>query len=205
MASSCSREYPSILFEACEWGPRTFTGRSYAPRESASTPDVWRWNANEARCQAGDPHGEEGGKTKDGVEHLVGIGAVVGVEIRPDCVIERKKKERENRAAEPCEPRTEELERGFRVLRTEPVLFVWEIDEFGWETLKDARHAKCEDRGHHDGADEECEEHRFGLPAVGDAATVEMRRDLVGQLRVARRKINSRENREHDENAFGQS
>lgn len=162
-------------------------------------------DAGEAHCQACDPDGDEGGEGEDGVKHLVGIGAVVGVDVGLQGVVERKKEERENRAAEPREPRGEELQRSFGLVWTEPKLFVRKIDELGGDALKNAGNAKGHDRGYHDGANEECEKHRFRLPAIRDAAAVEVGCDSFRQLRVAGRKIDRRENGEHDENTSGQS
>jgi hypothetical protein len=162
-------------------------------------------DAGETSGEADDPDGDEGGKAENGVEHLVGVGPVIGVQVRLQGVIECKKEERENRAAEPREPRGEELQRGFGPFRTEPKLFIWKMDELGGDAFKNAGDAKRDDRGYRDGANEECEKHRFRLPAVRDAAAVEMGRDSFRQLRIAERKIDRRENSEHDENISGQS
>lgn len=140
---------------------RTFTGQSYALRESASTPDILRRDTGEVGGEANDPDGDEGGKADDDVEHLVGVGPVIGVEVGLQSVIECEKEERENRAAEPREPSGEELQRGFGPFRTEPKLFVWKIDELGGDALKNAGDPNRHDRGYRDGANEECEKHRF--------------------------------------------
>ncbi len=162
-------------------------------------------DAGEVGGEACNPDGDEGGKADDGVEHLVGVGPVIGVEVGLQGIIERKKEERENRAAEPREPRGEELQRGFGLVWTEPKLFIWKIDELGGDAFKNAGDAKRHDRGYRDGANEECEKHRFRLPAVRDAAAIEVGRDSLRQLRVAGRKIDRREDSEHDENTSGQS
>jgi len=184
---------------------RTFTGKTYALREAPSTPDVLPWDAGEVGGEADDPDGDEGGKGEDGVEHLVGVGPVIRVEVSLQGVIECKKEERENRAAEPREPSGEELQGGFGPFRTEPKLFVWKIDELGGDALKNAGDAKRHDRGYRDGANEECEKHRFRLPAVRDSAAVEVGCDRVRQSLVAGGKIDRREDTEHDENASWQS
>src|ERR1700723_2634753 len=184
---------------------RTFAGQSYALCESASTPNVLRWDAGEVSCQACDPDGDEDGKTDDGVQRLVGIGAVVGVHIGLYGVIEYKKKQRKNGAAEPGKPHGEEAERGFGLLRTEPVPFVGEVDQFGRQTFKDPWHAECEDSRKHDGADEECKKHRLRLPSVGNATTVEVGRDRVRQSLVAGRKIDRRKDGEQREQHFGKA
>lgn len=184
---------------------RTFTGQNYALDQFPSAAGVLRWDASETRGQARDPDRYEGGKTKNGIQHLVGVRAVLGMQIGLDCVIEGEKEKYQRRAAEPCEPGAEEFQRGRRLIRSEPVGFVRNIDQLGGDTLEDLRHAEAENRGHHQGSDEKSEEHCFGLPAVRNAAAVEVRCDLIGQPWIARRKIKRRKNGEQHKQHFGQA
>lgn len=162
-------------------------------------------DAGEACCQARNPDCDESGESEDDIQHLVGVGALVGMEVGLDGVIERKKKEHKSRAAEPREPGAEEFQRGFRTLRTEPVLFVGEIDQLEGHALEQAREPEGEERRQRQRAGKKREENGFGLPAVGKAAHVEARSKLIGQPRIVVRKADRRKNGEQDEQHFGQA
>ena len=133
---------------------------------------------------------------------MVGIGTLVGVQIGLDGVIEHKEKEHKCGAAEPREPGTEEFQCSLGLLRTEPVLFVGDIDHLEGHALEKAREAKGEERSHRKSAGKKREENGFGLPAVGEAAAVEMRRELIGQARIVIRETERRKNGEQDEQQF---
>jgi hypothetical protein len=184
---------------------RTFIGQNYALRQSPSTPGVLRWDAGEACCQARDPDRDEGGEREDRIEHLVGVGPLLGMQIGLHGVVERKQNEHESGAAEPGKPGAEEFQRGFRLLRTEPVLFVGEMDHLERAASKNAGQAKHEQRGNQYGADEKSEKNRFGLPAIREAAAVEVRSELIGQPRIVVRKTAHRKDGDHDEQHFGQA
>ena len=62
--------------------------------------------------EADDPEGYEGDEAGDNVKHAGWVGAMVGVKVGLDGVVEREKDDQEKRAAEPGEPTAEVFERG---------------------------------------------------------------------------------------------
>src|SRR5580658_4420624 len=127
------------------------------------------------------------------------------MEVGLDGVIERKKSKDERGAAEPREPGAKEFQRAFGLLRTEPVLFVGEIDHLDWHALEKARETKSEKRGDRKRAGKKREENGFGLPAVGKAAAVEVRGELIGKPRIVVRKTDRDKGGEQREQHFGKA
>jgi hypothetical protein len=66
------------------------------------------------------------------------------------------------------------------------------------------REAQSEERGHRQSAGKKREKNGFGLPAVGKAAAVEVRRELIGLPRIIVRKTDHRKDGEQDEQHFWQ-
>jgi hypothetical protein len=71
--------------------------------------------------------------------------------------------------------------------------------------LEKAREAEGEKRSHRKSSRKKREENWPRLPAIGKAAGVEVRRELIGQTRIVIRKTDRRKNGEEYEQHFGKT
>ena len=84
-------------------------------------------------------------------------------------------------------------------------MFVGNIDHLDRHALEKARKAESEERSHREGPGKKREENGFGLPAVRQAAAIEVRCDLIGQSWIVIRKTERRKNGEQYEQHFGKT
>src|SRR5712691_6370267 len=147
-------------------------------------------------------HDGEGHETGEDVPHGSGVGPVVGMEIGLNREVNRQENYCEEGAAEPGKIAVQEVHRLRASFGSQPVALIGKIDELRWQQLEEERDAESEHRGKNANADQHAEKGRFCLPAVRDAARVEVRNYDLWQLRVQGRKMKCRAHGQQSKDKF---
>lgn len=89
---------------------------------------------------------QRGTKTRNAPrKNPVGVGRIFWVEVGLDGKVERENDDHVDRAAEPCKLGFEERACFREILRSEPVLFVGEVDQLGWQRGNEAGDAESDE------------------------------------------------------------